>query len=798
MEILIQDLRYALRLLRRSPGFAAAAILTLALGMGANTVMFSVLNAVLLRPLPYPQPDRLAQIWETDPLRGETRGVVSPYNFLEWRKHSRTFAEIATYDYEPVVLTGLKTPWRISGQFVSAGFFNVFQVSPLKGRTFRPAEDQPGNERVVVLSHGAWVRYLDQDPNIIGRSITLDDQTYSVIGVMPADFGFPHDGVEAWCLSGFDPKRINRRSHFLQAIGRLKTGASLQEAQAEMNTIAGDLNREDGRSEGVRLVGLQEEIVGGVRRSLQVLWAGVIAVLMIACANVAGLLLARAASRQKEIAVRSALGGSRGRLVRQFLTESVLLAVLGGVLGLLIALGAGRLVVAASSGAVPRLRDFHLDGWVLAFSALACLITGLMFGLAPALHALRVDLDGSLKAGGAIASQPSEKLRLRNLLVVLEVALTMVLLICGGLLTKTLWRLQHVDPGFQTESILTFRFSVPNEKYNARQRSDLYERILERLAAIPGVESVGATNDLPFAGSRTANTFEIAGRPLAPGETLPTDYRTVSPGYMQTMRMRLLDGREFDEHDNRSAPAVAIINQAFAGRFFPNERPLGRRLKISGQDYQMEVVGVVADVKHENLAAPGDPEIYVPYLQASPPNWAFVVVRSRADTSALGASVRAAVKEISPQEPIYRVNSMARLLDYSISRRKFSSLLLGTFAGLALVLASIGIYGMIAYNVAQRTREIGIRMALGADKADVLRLVLRQGVVIAVFGLFLGSGAALPATRALSSLLFGVRPRDLTIFMGAALVLFLVALLATYIPARKAAQVEPLTALRYE
>jgi putative ABC transport system permease protein len=794
MESLLQDLRYALRLLRRSPGFAAAAILTLALGMGANTVMFSVLNTVLLRPLPYPQADRLVQIWETDARQGHLRGPVSLYNLLEWRKQSRTFAEMASYEYNPVVLTGT-TPRRIQSEFVSAGFFDVYGVSPWKGRTFLKDEDAPGKDRVVVLSYGAWLRYFGSDPNIVGQSVTLDEQAYSVIGVMPAEFG---ERSEIWCLPGYDPKKISRGSHGLYAVGRLKPGVSLEQAGAEMNTIADDLNKQDGGFSGVRLVGLQEETVGNVRRSLLVLWAGVIAVLMIACANVAGLLLARAAARQKEIAVRSALGGSRTRLIRQFLTESALLAILGGSLGLLIAVGAGRFIIASSHGAVPRLRDLQIDGSVLAFSGLACLLAGLTFGLAPALHASRMDLNTALKGGGWSFSQLSDRLRLRSAFVVLELALAMVLLISGVLLTKTLWRLQQVDAGFRSDNLLTFRFSVPQGKFDERQKADLYQRIVERLAALPGVESVAATNDLPFAGSRTGHSFTIEGRPLVPGQTLYSDYRTVSPGYLQTMRMRLLTGREFTEHDDRSAPGVTIVSQAFVKKFFPGEEPLGQRLKIDGQDFQIEIVGVIADVKLQNLAAPGDPEIYVPYLQAYPPSWAFVVVRSHTEPRALAASVRAAVKEIAPDQPIYSVNTMSDLVSYWMSPHRFSSLLLSIFAGLALVLASIGIYGVIAYSVAQRTHEIGVRMALGADKGDVLRLMLRQSVQIAALGLVAGTGSALLATRGLSSLLFGVKADDPVIFLGVAASMLLVVLAASYVPARKATRVDPLIALRYE
>jgi putative ABC transport system permease protein len=795
MEALLQDVRYALRLLRTSPGFSVSTILTLGLGMGANTVMFSVLNTVLLQPLPYPQPDRLVQIWQTEPRHNDMRRTVSPYDFIEWRKASQAFSEIATYDYHPVVLTGLKTPQRISAEFVSAGFFDLFRISPIKGQTFHRDEDKDATNRVVVLSFGAWSRYFDRDDNIIGKPVTLDDRAYTIIGVMPADFAFPNDGVEAWCLPGFEPTRISRGNAFLLSVGRLKPAASLKQAQAELSTIVGNLNHQDGRTTGVRLVGLQDEIVGNAQRRLLVLWAAVVAVLLIACANVAGLLVARAVSRQKEVAIRTALGGSRRRLIRQFLTESVLLAGLGGICGVALSYLAGRFVIAGTIGAVPRLRDLHMDGWVLGFTAFACLATGLAFGIAPALHVVRFDFQSSLKESGA-ATQGSGRLRLRSLLVIAEFALATVLLVGGGVLIKTLWRLEHVDPGFQTENILSFRFSVPEGKYDSRQRADLYQRVLDRLAEIPGVVAVGATNDLPFAGSRTRSSFEIAGHTRGPGEELSADRRSVSPGYMQTMRIRFLAGREFTRDDGPHAPPVAIVNQAFVKKFLQGEDPLGQKLHLYEQSYQ--IIGVIADVKHENLAAPGDPEVYCPHAQSDPPNWTFVVLRTQGDLEALPAAVRNAMQEIAPGEPIYRLNTMTRLVEQWISPHKFSSLLLAVFAGLALVLAGIGIYGVIAYSVAQRTREIGIRIALGADKSRVIQLILRQAAWIGTLGLALGTAAALLSTRALSSMLFGVDPHDPVIFLAVLAALTLVLILASYIPARRATRVDPLVALRHE
>jgi len=795
LETLFQDIRYGLRQLRRSPGFATAAILTLALGIAANTVMFSVLNTVLLRPLPYPHPDRLVQMWETDRRRGETHGAVSPYDFLEWRKNSRTFSGIAVYGYKPLVLSGLKAPELMNAEAVSAEFFDVLQVNAVQGRTFRPDEDRPGNAPLVVLSFGAWSRYFERDPNLVGKTITLDEQTHTVVGVMPADFAFPSESVDAWCLPGFDPQRVNRGNHSLLAVGRLRTGVSLNQAQAEMNTIADNLNRQDGLSGGVRLVGLRDEIVGPVRLRLLVLWAAVLAVLLIACANVAGLLLARTVVRQGEVAVRSALGGSRGRLIRQFLTESVLLAVLGGVLGLAFSYASGHFLISGAGGTIRRLRDFQLDGWVLGFTACVCLTTGFLFGVAPAVHALRVDLQASLRESGARA-QSSGRFRLRSLLVVAELALATVLLICGGLLVKTLWQLEHVNPGFQTENILTFRFSVPHGKYDSRQLSDWYQRLLDRVVVIPGVAAVGATNNLPFAGSRTTTNFEVQGHSFAPGEETLADRRIVSSGYMQAIQMHLLAGREFSQGDGPDTIRVCIVNEAFVKRFLRGEEPLAQRLKFRNRLFQ--IVGVIADVKFENLAAPSDPEIYVLYTQDDPADWTFVVMRSRTDLHALAAAVREAVREVAPTQPIYRLNTLAQLVDSWMSPQRFSALLLAVFAGLALVLSAIGIYGVIAYNVVQRTREIGIRLALGAREDNVMQLILGQGTWIGLLGLTTGTAAAWLSTHALSSILFGVDPHDPAIFFGVLAFLMLVVMLASYIPARRATRIDLLVALRHE
>jgi putative ABC transport system permease protein len=795
MEGLRRDVRYALRMLRKNPGFTLAAIFTLALGMGANTTMFSVLNTVLLRPLPYPNSNKVVQIWETEPRAGVDLNSVSPYNFLEWQKSSHSFAAIAAYDYDWAVLGGLKTPQRVATGFVSAGFFDVFQVSPLKGRTFRPDEDTAGSDRATVLSEGAWARYFDRDRDIVGKTIFLDGVAHNVIGVMPAQFAFPSDRVEVWCTPAFDVKKARRGNHYLSSVGRVSTGLSIEQAEAELKSIANDLNQQDGRSSSVHLVELQEQIVGNVRRRILLLYVAVLAVLLIACANVAGLLLGRAVARQKEVAIRTALGGSRRHLVRQFVVESAVLVILGSCLGIILSYVADHFLSGRSRLLIPRLRDLQIDGWVLGFTLSVCIMTGLVFGVVPALQTLRVDVLTRLKESGA-ASLVLNRVNFRTFLVTAELALAMVLLVTAGLLTKTLWRLQQVDPGFQVENLVSFRFSVPNGKYTSPQRFALYQRVVERLAVLPGIESAGATNDLPFGGSRSGENFAIEGRAQQVGETLASGYRTISSDYMQTMRIRLLSGREFTPADNVDAPYVVIVNQAFVKKYFHEEDPLGHILKIKSHLYT--IAGVVADVKHESLAAPGQPEMYVPYAQADPSNSTFVVVRGRTGMQAISDAIRNTVREIAPQEPIYGLSQMNQLIESQIFPQKFNNILLAVFAGLALVLSAIGTYGIINYNVAQRTREIGIRMALGAKRSDVLKMILLQGARIGIVGLAIGAVGASLATHLLSGMLFEVHPYDPGIFLATAITLIAVIILAAYMPARRATAIDPLIALRDE
>lgn len=799
MGSLLHDLRYAVRMLRKSPGFTAGALLTLALGIGINSAMFSVLNQVLLRPLPYPDPGQLVQVWETNARHGTARDPVSAYNLLDWKAQSHTLDQIAAYGYDSLVLGGGQTPLRVSAVAVSSGFFETFQVAPLLGRTFRPDEDQP-DSRVVVLSYRFWKDRFAADPEMVGKKLLLNDEPYTVIGIMPGQFRFPGLGTDVWSVPAFDLNKLTRGHHGLFAIGRMKPGVTLQAAQSEMDTIARRLAQQyaiNNKDSGVRLIPLHEEMVAEVKPVLEVLAGAVVLVLMIACANVAGLLLARTVSRQREIAIRAALGGSRMRLLRQLLTESVLLAIIGGVVGLVVAQWAGHFLTFRAARAVPRLSAISIDRGMLLFTLVACVLTGIVFGVVPSLSALRMDLSLSARESGWGVSQASGRIRLRRLLVVSEIGLALVLLVSAGLLTRALWRLQHVDPGFNSGGVLSMRISVPEKKYpNGGPRAAVYENIVEHLMSVPGVEAAGATNDLPFAGSRSGSSFEIPNRPAPPGVDWQADYRNVSPGYIETMRIPLVAGRTFTIHDNREAPGAAIVNQAFVDKFLRDVNPLGQHVK--SHDRIFEIVGVVRNVKHDNLAADDSPELYVPQLQVDVPSWTFFAVRSSLPLTSMVAPVRKAVAEVVSDQPVYSVQLMQDRVSDSLAPETLSSVLLGTFAALALVLALIGIYGVVAYMVAQRTREIGIRMALGAGRSDVLAMILKQGAVITLLGIAAGAVAALLAARILSSMIAQVRLNDPLMYLCGIAALALISICATLIPARRATQVDPMVALRYE
>ena len=803
MGTLWQDTKYGARVLLKSPGFALVSVLTLALGVGATTAIFSVVNAVLLRPLPYPQPERIVQVWENNHRRGWLTDPVSPLNFVAWEEQAKSFESLAAYEYENFVLTGGGEPERVSGALVSRKFFDVMGVKPAAGRSFAPEEDVKGGPRVAVISRRLAERQFGAGAEAVGRTLTLNNQSYAVVGVMPAGFQFPSRSTDLWATPAVDRSRP-RSDHFLYSVGRLRPGVALDEAQAEMDGIAARLAEQfpdTNRDFGVTLVSLHEQVTGKSRRALLVMLGAVGLMLLIACANVANLLLARATARRREIAVRAALGAGRWRIARQLLTESLLLAVLGGGSGLLLAAWGVDLLGSAAARSLPRAAEIGIDTRAFAFALGASVFTGLLFGLAPAVSFSSPDLNQSLKEGGGGALKGSRRSRLQGALVVAEIALALVLLVGAGLLVKSYARLQAVDPGFRADGVLTFQIALPETKYETEEsQAEFYARALEKIRAVPGVEGAGLVSDLPFSGSRTSRSFEIEGRARAEGaDSLNADYRKASPGYFGALGIALLRGRQFSERDGGGAPPVAVVNEALARKFFPGEEVLGKRVvfREGDRDVAREMVGVVADLKHDDLTGRRAPEIYVPVAQHANP-WMFAAARGTVEPRSLAGALRAAVREVDADQPIHNVTTMRQRLEDSVAPQRFNAALLAFFASVALALACVGVFGVMSYTVAQRTHEIGIRMALGALPRDITRLVVGQGLRLALAGALVGVAAAMALTRLMAGLLFEVRPADPTVFAGLALLLAGAALLACYLPSRRAAKVDPLVALRDE
>ena len=804
METLLKDIRHGIRSLVRNPGFTAIAVITLALGIGANTAIFSVVNAVLLRPLPFDDPDSIVWVWDTQPQLPTAPASVP--DFLDWKEQNRSFAHLAAFQSGMMFVdTGEGTQDTPVG-LVTPETFSLFHVSPILGRTFTDEETLPERFRVAVLSQSMWQKTFGADPKVLGRTIQLSGAAYTIIGVMPAGFSFP-DRAQIWRPFVIDPAKLDRGPHFLHVVGRLKPGVTLAQAQADMSAIAARLAQqypEKIAGHGVKLEPLTTVVVGDIGLALYVLLGAVGFVLLIACANLANLMLARLGARQKEIAVRTALGASRWRIVRQLLIESIVLAVAGGAAGLLLAIWAVSWVVSLSADTIPRVHEISVDPRVAGFTLLASVATGVLFGLAPALHVSRPDLTDALKESGRTTAG-LRRTRLRSVLVMSEVALSLVLLVGAGLMIRSFAKLNQIDPGLNPDRVLTLGVTLLNSRYPAdEQVGSVYAQILERAAAAPGVVSAAAITDLPLSGSNTSDSFTIEGRPAIAKEAEPmTEYRVVTPRYFESMSIPVLAGRDFAESDTRQSPNVVVINDTFARRHFAGENPLGHRLKLQGQERDpLLIVGIVGDVRDFGLDEQPPPELYVPFLQ-DPLSTTYqrsmtIVARTNADPGAIAGSLRTSLTSVDKDLPVYSVKPMTEYLRDSLSRRRFNMILLMIFSGVALVLAAVGIYGVISYGVTQRTHELGIRMALGAQQRDVLKLVVRQAMIVALGGVGIGLLASLALTRLIKSLLFNVGVTDPLTFVAIAALMSMIALLACLIPARRATKVDPLVALRYE
>ena len=813
MSTFWQDLRYGARMLLRKPGFTVVAVITLALGIGANTAIFTVVNAVLLRSLPYAQPEQLVRIGGTNLQRNKTLGTLSPQDFYDWRDRNTVFESIAAYDSWSPSLTGTGEPERLAAGRVSSSFFNVLKAEPALGRAFLPSEEQRGNHLVAILSYGLWQRRFGADAGLVGRTIMLNGAAYTVIGVMPKGFESPQfSGIgfeqpELWAPFAPDLSQWSRSGRAVDAaIARLKPGVTTEQAQAEMHLIARQLQQqypEDNAGEDVTIASLHGQLVGKIRSALMVFLVAVGFVLLIACANVANLLLARAAVRQREMAIRTALGAGRYRIVRQLLTESVLLSVVGGVLGLLLALWATDYLVALGSDSIPRLGAITLDMRVLGFTTALTLLTGVAFGLAPALQSSNPDLNETLKESGRTSTGGTGRQRLRSLLVVSEIALSLLLLIGAGLLLKSFLRLQRVDPGFDPHGVLTMSVFLPGTKYpEESQHVAFFDQVQERAASLPGVEAVGMVSNLPVSGNFDTVSFYIEGRPAPAPENVPDLERyTINSDYFRAMGIGLLSGRPFGPEDRAGALPVAIVSETAARRFWPGESPLGKRIRTnnveSPENPWRTIVGVVGDVRHYGLDIAPEPQFYLPHRQ-NPTQFMTLVVRSANNPESQIAPVREQIWAIDKDQPVFGVKTMESFVAESIAPRRFTMLLLSLFAGVALLLAIIGLYGVMSYAVTQRTHEIGVRMALGAQGGDVLKMIVGHAMTLVVVGVVAGLLAAFALTRVIASFLYGVSATDPWTFVGVPLLLCAVAAAASYIPARRATKVDPMVALRYE
>jgi len=805
----LQDIRYAVRKLSRTPGFTTIAAFTLALAIGATTAIFSVIDGVLLKPLPFRDPERVVRVTN---LRDGNRMVSSVPDFLDIRAQSKSYASLAALDNQAMNLTGGSEPERISAARVGATFWSLLGVTPQVGRGFAPNEDSQSAARTVVLSDGLWKRRFGGDRRIVGKTIALDGNSFTVIGVAPAGFSFP-DRPDVWIPLVFAQDDLNpdgRGAHWMGIMGRLAPNVTVTQATSELVTITRRLEQqypESNTNMSGAVIPMQEYLVGDVRPALYVMLGAVAFVLLIACANVANLLLVRAASRESEMAVRTALGAGAWRLVRQLVIESVLLAMIGGVFGTLLALWGVDLLLSMAPNGLPRINEVTVNGSVLVFTAGVTAVTGVLFGLFPALHAARANVGGMLKEGMRGSSGGVASRRARNTLVMAEMALAVVLLVGAGLLIRSFSKLLAVDPGFRAERVVTFAIAAPDTKYGQyAQRRELVSNLVERMKRVPGAQGAAVVTGLPLSNIMMRTSAHIVGTPPErPGERKSTDVAMATPGYFTTMGIPLVAGRDFTDRDGSGAPVVSIVNQEFVKRYFPNENPIGKRIELgwdqdtasTGGNMTLggEIVGVVANVKRRGLSQEVFPETYASYMQPTFSNFS-VVVRSTADPSTVMAAIRAQMRELDRDLPLSDLRQLKELVAASVSRPRFYTTILGVFASIALILAAVGIYGVISYAVSLRTRELGIRIALGATGRQVSGLVLQQGVGLAIAGVAVGGAGAYWLTRLLSKLLFGVSATDPLTFVGVAALLTAIAAIASFVPARRAAKVDPLLAMR--
>jgi predicted permease len=817
MQTFWQDVRYGWRVLQRNPGFTVVAALTLAIGIGANAAIFSAVDAILLRPLPYSDAGRIVLVWDTNPNRNLTRGVVSPAEFLDWRDMNHAFRELAAWRPSYVTITGGGQPEQVWGNRVTGNFFHLLGLKPSLGRDFSAQEEQPGHEHVAMISHGMWQSRFGSDPAVIGKPILLDYESYQIIGVLPRGFSLAGTSValDVWMPFAFDRAQVSREDYELLVFGRLKPGLRVEQAQADMDTISAALKKQYPQFEkniGIRVVGFQADLTHGLRPALWTFLAAVGFVLLIACANVANLMLARAASRDREIALRSALGAKRGRILRQLLTESVLLATIGGALGVIVAFGAIRFIHAALPAGtyeLPLSNRIVLNGSVLAFTVALSFLTGVFFGIIPAMQISRHELSESLKEGSRGSTSGRSNL-VRSCLIVSEVALSLLLLVGAGLLVRSFVRLMSEDMGFDPANLLTMQIWLPENHYSApAQVANFYHQVLDRVGVLAGVKSASAVNFLPFSGWADFCDFDIAGRARPPsGDQFTSRYRVIDWRYVGTMGMRVISGRDLTASDGPDGAGVILVNEALVHRYWPKQNPLGQQIRIHlpavrspwqarPRDSWLTIVGVVGDIREWNWGIDKLPTLYLPYEQ-SPSQLMSIVIRGKGDPQQITSAVRYIVDGLDANQPVTAVRLMDDLVTQAVAQRRLSMVLLAVFATVAMLLAAIGIYGVMAYAVAQRTHEIGIRMALGAEPRDVLKMVVGHAMRLAGIGVLIGLMASALLVRYLRAQLYGVHAIDPATFVTVSILIALVAAMAAYFPARRATRVDPLVALRYE